>query len=119
MASTQEHTTEILRPGHLRVRDIWALGVGIVVCGQYFGWNLGLRDNGPLARPQQDRRNVLGKTASCLLTRPRPPRPSSSWRYWRQPWWLLPSSPCITPENDEHDSETRCPGERTPHGEKT
>src|SRR5437016_14583524 len=38
-----------LRPGQLRVRDIWALGVGIVICGQYFGWNLGLKDNGPVA----------------------------------------------------------------------
>lgn len=38
-----------LRPGQLRVLDLWALGVGIVVCGQYFGWNLGLKDNGPAA----------------------------------------------------------------------
>lgn len=30
-------------------REIWALGVGIVVCGQYFGWNLGLEGNGPVA----------------------------------------------------------------------
>ncbi len=29
--------------------DIWALGVGIVVCGQYFGWNIGLKGNGPAA----------------------------------------------------------------------
>src|SRR5262245_25841442 len=29
--------------------DVWALGVGIVVCGQYFGWNLGLEGNGPVA----------------------------------------------------------------------
>src|SRR5262249_37944935 len=31
----------------LRVLDIWALGVGVVVAGAYFGWNLGLKDNGP------------------------------------------------------------------------
>ena len=35
-------TTGELRGGQLRTRDVWALGVGIVVCGQYFGWNLGL-----------------------------------------------------------------------------
>jgi ethanolamine permease len=28
---------------------VWALGVGIVVCGQYFGWNEGLKGNGPVA----------------------------------------------------------------------
>src|SRR5262245_2309475 len=33
----------------LRVLDIWALGVGAVVSGEYFGWNLGLKDNGPVA----------------------------------------------------------------------
>jgi ethanolamine permease len=33
----------------LRVLDIWALGVGAVISGAYFGWNLGLRDNGPVA----------------------------------------------------------------------
>jgi ethanolamine permease len=33
----------------LRVLDIWALGVGVVVAGAYFGWNLGLKDNGPVA----------------------------------------------------------------------
>jgi ethanolamine permease len=33
----------------LRTLDVWALGVGIVVCGQYFGWNLGLKGNGPAA----------------------------------------------------------------------
>jgi hypothetical protein len=27
----------------LRVLDIWALGVGVVVAGAYFGWNLGLK----------------------------------------------------------------------------
>jgi ethanolamine permease len=33
----------------LRVLDIWALGVGVVITGAYFGWNLGLKDNGPMA----------------------------------------------------------------------
>src|SRR6266487_4360702 len=33
----------------LRVLDIWALGVGVVIAGEYFGWNLGLRGTGPVA----------------------------------------------------------------------
>src|SRR5262245_259331 len=33
----------------LRVLHVWALGVGVVITGEYFGWNLGLRDNGPVA----------------------------------------------------------------------
>jgi ethanolamine permease len=33
----------------LRVMDIWAMGVGAVISGAYLGWNLGLRDNGPVA----------------------------------------------------------------------
>src|SRR5439155_11402106 len=33
----------------LKVLDIWALGVGVVITGEYFGWNLGLKDNGPVA----------------------------------------------------------------------
>src|SRR5437868_6560282 len=33
----------------LRVLDIWALGVGVVIAGEYFGWNLGLNENGPVA----------------------------------------------------------------------
>src|SRR6516164_7343525 len=33
----------------LQVRDIWALGVGGVIAGVYFGWNLGLKDNGSVA----------------------------------------------------------------------
>jgi ethanolamine permease len=36
-----------LRGGQLRTRDVWALGVGIVVCGQFFGWNPGLTGGGP------------------------------------------------------------------------
>jgi len=33
----------------LTTLDVWALAVGIVVCGQFFGWNLGLAGNGPVA----------------------------------------------------------------------
>ncbi len=33
----------------LRVADVWALAVGVVIAGMYFGWNLGLKDNGPVA----------------------------------------------------------------------
>jgi ethanolamine permease len=40
--------------------DVWALGVGIVVCGQYFGWNLGLEGNGPVAM-------LLASLFVCLL----------------------------------------------------
>ena len=33
----------------LKVLDIWALGVGVVITGEYFGWNLALKNNGPVA----------------------------------------------------------------------
>lgn len=49
-----------LPDGQLRVLDVWAMGVGIVVCGQYFGWNLGLKDNGPVAM-------LIASLAVCLL----------------------------------------------------
>lgn len=44
----------------LRVLDIWALGVGIVVCGQYFGWNLGLVQGGPVGM-------LVASLIVCLL----------------------------------------------------
>src|SRR5262249_1365962 len=44
----------------LRVFDIWALGVGGVIAGVYFGWNLGLRDNGPVAM-------LIASVLVCLL----------------------------------------------------
>src|SRR6266540_5719776 len=44
----------------LRVLDIWALGVGVVIAGEYFGWNLGLRDNGPVAM-------LIASLVVCLL----------------------------------------------------
>jgi ethanolamine permease len=60
MGAARPDGTAQLRGGQLRVRDIWALGVGIVVCGQYFGWNLGLKDNGPVAM-------LIASLAVCLL----------------------------------------------------
>jgi ethanolamine permease len=44
----------------LRVLDIWALGVGVVITGEYFGWNLGLKDNGPVAM-------IVASLIVCLL----------------------------------------------------
>src|SRR5436189_4647485 len=44
----------------LRVLDIWALGVGAVITGEYFGWNLGLTDNGPVAM-------LIASLIVCLL----------------------------------------------------
>src|SRR5215472_3202249 len=44
----------------LLVRDIWALGVGGVIAGMYFGWNLGLKDNGPVAM-------LIASLIICLL----------------------------------------------------
>src|SRR5437868_8961222 len=44
----------------LRVPDVWALGVGAVITGAYFGWNLGLKDNGPVAM-------LLASLIVCLL----------------------------------------------------
>jgi hypothetical protein len=31
----------------LRMIHIWALGVGVVITGEYFGWNFGLPVGGP------------------------------------------------------------------------
>src|SRR5438874_6793751 len=55
-AYLQEHALK--KP--LRVLDIWALGVGVVVAGAYFGWNLGLKNNGPVAV-------LLASLLVCLL----------------------------------------------------
>src|SRR4051812_42789950 len=60
MGADEPRESQRLEPGQLRVLDIWALGVGIVVCGQYFGWNLGLKDNGPVAM-------LIASLAVCLL----------------------------------------------------
>src|SRR3954454_14125422 len=55
-AYLQEHALK--KP--LRVLDIWALGVGVVITGEYFGWNLGLKDNGPVAM-------IVASLIVCLL----------------------------------------------------
>lgn len=44
----------------LRVLDIWALGVGAVITGEYFGWNLGLKGNGAIAM-------LIASLIVCLL----------------------------------------------------
>src|ERR1044072_4550260 len=44
----------------LKVLDVWALGVGVVITGEYFGWNLGLKDNGPVAM-------LIASLIVCLL----------------------------------------------------
>src|SRR5215468_2861228 len=44
----------------LRVLDIWALGVGVVIAGEYFGWNLGLKANSPVAM-------LVASLIVCLL----------------------------------------------------
>jgi ethanolamine permease len=44
----------------LRVLDIWALGVGVVITGEYFGWNLGLKESGPVAM-------LIASLIVCLL----------------------------------------------------
>src|SRR5205823_6902281 len=55
-AYLQEHALK--KP--LRVLDIWALGVGVVIAGAYFGWNLGLKDNGAVAM-------LVASLLVCLL----------------------------------------------------
>jgi ethanolamine permease len=52
----QEHSLK--KP--LRVLDVWALGVGAVIAGEYFGWNLGLKGNGPVAM-------LVASLLICLL----------------------------------------------------
>lgn len=46
-ANSDGQPATLKRP--LRVLDIWALGVGGVITGEYFGWNLALKGNGPIA----------------------------------------------------------------------
>src|SRR5215472_10492023 len=55
-AYLQEHSLK--KP--LRVLDIWALGVGVVITGEYFGWNKGLQGNGPVAM-------LIASLIVCLL----------------------------------------------------
>src|SRR5579864_1186554 len=45
----------------LQVLDIWALGVGVVITGEYFGWNGALKgSNGPIAV-------LIASLVVCLL----------------------------------------------------
>lgn len=44
----------------LGVLQIWALGVGVVITGEYFGWNPGLKEGGPLGM-------LLASLFVCLL----------------------------------------------------
>jgi ethanolamine permease len=60
LASEAQVRVEALRPDERRylrehalkkpmgVLHIWALGVGVVITGAYFGWNPGLKEGGPL-----------------------------------------------------------------------
>ena len=48
-ADAQKYLAEHSLKRPLRVLDIWALGVGVVITGEYFGWNLALKNNGPIA----------------------------------------------------------------------
>src|SRR6266705_3467525 len=43
-AYLKEHALK--RP--MGVLHVWALGVGVVITGEYFGWNPGLREGGPI-----------------------------------------------------------------------
>ena len=58
MGNENQTTPTLKNP--LRVLDLWALGVGIVVCGQYFGWNAGLLGGGPVGM-------LLASLIVCLL----------------------------------------------------
>ncbi|MBI3464626.1 MAG: amino acid permease, partial [Planctomycetes bacterium] len=49
---------ELKRP--MRVRHIWALGVGAVITGEYFGWNFGLPLAGPVGM-------LIATLIVCLL----------------------------------------------------
>jgi ethanolamine permease len=42
------------------VLHIWALGVGVVITGEYFGWNQGLKDGGPVGM-------LLASVFVCVL----------------------------------------------------
>jgi ethanolamine permease len=42
------------------VLHIWALGVGVVITGEYFGWNQGLKEGGPLGM-------LLASVFVCVL----------------------------------------------------
>ena len=59
-AAAQPRLADLALKKPLKVRDIWALGVGVVITGEYFGWNFALKDNGPVAV-------LLASLIVCLL----------------------------------------------------
>ena len=54
MASTQESSTlkKVLKPIHL-----WAIAVGLVISGDYFGWNYGWSTAGTVGFFHRDHRH--------------------------------------------------------------
>src|ERR1700756_3282324 len=42
------------------VLHVWALGVGVVITGEYFGWNQGLKEGGPVGM-------LLASLFVCIL----------------------------------------------------
>ncbi|MGE0605607.1 MAG: amino acid permease [Pirellulales bacterium] len=59
-ANVQAYQAQHALKKPLRTLDIWALGVGAVITGEYFGWNLGLAGNGPIAM-------LVASLIVCLL----------------------------------------------------
>jgi ethanolamine permease len=59
-AAEQTYLREHALKKPLRVLDIWALGVGVVITGEYFGWNLGLKESGPVGM-------LIASLIVCLL----------------------------------------------------
>lgn len=47
-AEQREYLKEHALKKPLGVLQIWSLGVGAVITGEYFGWNLGLKEGGPV-----------------------------------------------------------------------
>src|SRR5437763_16983531 len=43
------------------VLHVWALGVGVVITGEYFGWNQGLKEGGPVGM-------LLASLFVCVLS---------------------------------------------------
>ena len=44
------------------VLHIWALGVGVVITGEYFGWNPGLKEGGPMGYELQSMQKLPAGT---------------------------------------------------------
>src|SRR6201982_4208857 len=47
-AEGREYLKEHALKKPMGVLHIWALGVGVVITGEYFGWNPGLKEGGPI-----------------------------------------------------------------------